>query len=354
VFIASLLRKVDAPGAELIAEPVVSATRRVNSMRFVVQTLIAAIVLSCATQRIAAAEDYPTRPIRVIVPYAAGGPSDTGARLMSEPLGRQLGQAVVIENQGGGGGLNATESYEKYAPDGYTILLGAIGPLTIIPSAEKVSYDPVRDFVPLGLVWNSALTLAVSPTLGVKTLKDFIAYAKAHPGKVTIGSAGVGSVTHLAIELFKHAAGLDLNHIPFRSTSESLPALMGGQIDALFGDTPIIASQITSGKIVGIAVAAKKREAAIPDVPTMAEAGLENVSAASWFGFVASSKTPPAIVKRLQDAMAAAQKDPAYIATLAKQGATYGEPGSEAYADLIKNDAVKWKAVITEAGIKLN
>jgi tripartite-type tricarboxylate transporter receptor subunit TctC len=323
-------------------------------MRSVVAAFLAAVVLTAAGQQMAKADDFPTRPIRVIVGYAPGGPSDTGARLMTEPLSRQLGQPVVVENQSGGGGLNSTESYGKFAPDGYTLLLGAIGPLTIIPAAEKVSYDPIHDFVPLGLVWTSPLTLAVSPTLGIKTLKDFIAYAKANPGKVTIGSAGVGSVTHLAIALFMHEAGIELTHVPYHSTSETLPALMGGQIDALFGDTPIIAPQIKAGTIVGIAVAAKKREAAIPDVPTMAEAGQQKVEAASWFGFVASSKTPAPIVKRLQDAMSAAQKDPEYLAVLAKQGASFGEPGPDAYANLIKTDAVKWKTVIDEAGIKLN
>jgi tripartite-type tricarboxylate transporter receptor subunit TctC len=322
-------------------------------MRSIAKTLVAVAVLGFTTQR-TSADDFPTRPVRVVVPYAAGGPSDTGARMMAEPLSRQLGQPVVIENQGGGGGLNATESYAKYPPDGHTILLGAIGPLTIIPAAEKVNYDPTQDFAPLGLVWTSPLTLAVSPTLKMKTLKDFIAFAKANPGKVTIGSAGIGSVTHLAIELFKHEARIDLNHIPFRSTSESLPALMGGQIDALFGDTPTIASQINAGQITGIAVAAKKREDAIPNVPTMAESGQPNVEAASWFGFVVSSKTSPAIIKRLRDAMSAAQNDQDYVAKLAKLGARFGEPGPDAYANLIKSDAVKWKAVIDEAHIRLD
>jgi tripartite-type tricarboxylate transporter receptor subunit TctC len=273
---------------------------------------------------------------------------------MSEPLGKQLGQPVVIENQPGGGGLNSTESYAKYAPDGYTLLLGAIGPLAVIPAAEKVKYDPIQDFTPLGLVWTSPLTLAINRQLGIKTLKDFIAYAKANPGKVTIGSAGVGSVTHLAAALFAHEAGIDFVHVPYHSTSESLPALMGGQIDALFGDTPIIAPQIKDGDIVALAVAAKRREPAIPDVPTMAEAGQQNVEAASWFGFIASSKTPGPVIKRLQDAMSAAQKDPDYLAKLAKQGVSFGDPGPEAYADLIKSDAVKWKTVIDEAHIKLN
>ncbi|HEY2526502.1 MAG TPA: tripartite tricarboxylate transporter substrate binding protein [Xanthobacteraceae bacterium] len=323
-------------------------------MRSVVMAFVTAALMAAIGQRIAAAEDFPTRPIKVIVGYAAGGPSDTGARLMADPLGRQLGQPIVIENQPGGGGLNSTESYARYPADGYTLLLGAIGPLTIIPAAEKVSYDPLHDFTPLGLVWSSPLTLVISRKLGVKTLKGFIAYAKANPGKVTFGSAGVGSVTHLAAALFMHKAGIQMTHIPYHSTSESLPALMGGQIDSLFGDTPILAPQIKSGQIVGIAIAAKKRAAVLPDVPTMAEAGQQNVEAASWFGFVASSKTPAPVIKRLQDAMSAAQKDPAYLAVLAKQSASFGAPGADAYGDIIKTDAAKWKTVIDEANIKLN
>lgn len=322
-------------------------------MRLMMTSLAVAIAATLFGQR-ANAQDFPTRPIRVIVGYAAGGPSDTGARLMSEPLSKQLGQPVVIENQVGGGGLNSTISYANAAPDGYTLLLGAIGPLAVIPGAEKVSYDPIHDFVPLGLVWTSPLTLAINPKLGINNLKDFIAYAKANPGKATIGSAGVGSITHLAAALFMHEAGIDLIHVPFHSTSESLPALMGGQIDALFGDTPIIASQILAKQIVAVAVAAKKREVAIPDVPTMAEAGQPNVEAASWFGFVASAKTPAPVIKRLQDAMSAAQKDPDYLAKLAKQNVSFGDAGPEAYGALIKSDAIKWKKVIDEASIKLN
>lgn len=323
-------------------------------MRSIFVASFTAAVLAICGNSAARADQFPTRPIRVIVGYAAGGPSDTGARLIAGPLSRQLGEPVVIVDQPGGGGLNSTEAYANYAPDGYTLLLGAIGPLTVLPAAEKVSYDPIRDFTPLGLVWTSPLALAVSPKLGIKTLQQFVAYAKAHPGKLTIGSAGVGSVTHLAIELFMHEADIKLIHVPFHSTSESLPALMGGQIDALFGDTPIIAPQINAGQIIGLAVAAKKRQAIIPKVPTMAEAGEPSVEAASWFGFVASSKTPAPIIKRLQAAMSAAQRDPAYLAKLAKLGASFGEPGPEAYGELIKKDAVKWRNVIREAGIKLN
>lgn len=319
----------------------------------ITKLLVAAATLA-AMMPVAHAADYPTKPVHVIVPYAAGGPSDTGARLAAEPLGRQLGKSVVVENRGGAGGLIATEAYLHEVPDGYTILVGAIGPLTIIPAAKKVSYDPLKDFIPLGTVWRSALTLAVRPGMGVKTVTEFVAYAKAHPGKVTIGSAGVGSITHLAIELLKYKARIDVIHVPFRSTSGSLPALMGGQIDALFGDTPSIAPQIKAGKILALAVASPVREAALPEVPTMAEAGFPGVEAGSWFGFVVAAKTPPAIVKRLQEALVAAQKDPAYVAILAKHGASAGDLGPASFEDLIKKDSAKWKAVVAAAGIKFD
>lgn len=308
-----------------------------------------ALALSLST---ALADDYPSRTVRVVVPYAAGGPSDTGARLAAEPLSQVLGKPVVIENRGGGGGLNATEAYFKAEADGYTILMGGIGPLTIIPAFKPVSYDVEKDVVPLSTVWRSAQVLAVRPSLGIKTVAEFVAYAKANPNKLTIGSAGVGAVTHLAIEVLKREAHIEVLHIPFRSTSESMPQLIGGQIDALFGDGPTIAPQVNSGHIIALAVAGPQRARALPDVPTMAEAGFPTVESESWFSFVVSSKTPKPIIERLQSAMLTAQKDPDYLAKLAKQGASAGEPGPEALAKLIKNDTAKWGAIIKAAGIK--
>ena len=312
-----------------------------------------AILLGLAAAGIARADDFPSRALRVIVPYAAGGPSDTGARFAAEALGRVLNQSVIVENHGGGGGLNATESFLQAAPDGYSILVGSIGPFTIIPAAKHVSYDVEKDFIPLGTVWRSAQLLAARKTLGVATVAEFVAYAKAHPGKVTIGSAGVGAVTHLAIELLKREAGIDVIHVPFRSTGQTMPALLGDQIDALFGDAPILAPQVHAGKIQALAVAAPKRAAALPEIPTMGEAGFPGVIAESWYGFVVSAKTPPAIVKRLQQALAAAQIDPSYQQKLARQGASAGDLGPEPYAALIKTDAAKWRAIVTAAGIRL-
>ena len=321
-------------------------------MRSMAKALLVAM-LALSTAASASADDFPSRALRVIVPYAAGGPSDTGSRLAAEALGRVLAKPVIVENRGGGGGLNATEAYRGIEPDGYTILVGSIGPFTIIPAAKKVTYDVEKDFVPLGTVWRSAQLLAARRTLGVTTVADFVAYAKQHPGKLTIGSAGVGAVTHLAIELLKREAGIDVIHVPFRSTGETLPALMGGQIDALFGDAPILAPQVHSGNVQALAVAAPKRAPALPEVPTMGEAGFPGVIAESWYGFVVSAKTPPAIIRRLQEALATAQQDPDYQQKLARQGASAGDLGPEPYARLIKTDAAKWRAIVTAAGIKL-
>ncbi|AMN42083.1 Bug family tripartite tricarboxylate transporter substrate binding protein [Rhodoplanes sp. Z2-YC6860] len=320
-------------------------------MKWIATIALAAGALASSLSAVLA-DDYPSRTVRVVVPYAAGGPSDTGARLAAEPLSQVLGKPVVIENRGGGGGLNATEAYFKAEADGYTILMGGIGPLTIIPAFKPVSYDVEKDVVPLSTVWRSAQVLAVRPSLGIKTVAEFVAYAKANPNKLTIGSAGVGAVTHLAIEVLKREAKIEVLHIPFRSTSESMPQLIGGQIDALFGDGPTIAPQVNSGHIVALAVAGPHRGRALPDVPTMAEAGFPTVESESWFSFVVSSKTPKPIIERLQSAMVTAQKDPDYQAKLAKQGASAGEPGPEALAKLIKNDTAKWGAIIKAAGIK--
>jgi tripartite-type tricarboxylate transporter receptor subunit TctC len=336
---------------------VLDVAREEGLMGFVGKGAPAACALALATTSLAAvtnvlADDFPSRPLRIVVPYVAGGPSDTGTRLAADPLARELGKTIVVENRGGGGGLNATEAYFKAEADGYTILVGSIGPLTIIPAFKHVSYEVEKDVVPLSTVWRSAQVLAVRPTLGINSVAEFVAYAKANPGKLTMGSAGVGAVTHLAIELLKREAKIDVIHVPFRSTSESLPQLMGGQIDALFGDGPIIAPQVHAGNILALAVAGPARGRALPEVMTMEEAGFPNVVAESWFGLVVSSKTPVPIIERLQGAIVAAQKDQAYLDQLAKQGASAGVPGPESFAALIRKDSAKWGAIIKAAGIK--
>jgi tripartite-type tricarboxylate transporter receptor subunit TctC len=207
-----------------------------------------ALLLVGAAVAAARAEDFPSRPIRVLVPAAAGGPTDVGARLAAEALGRVLAVPVYVENRNGR--INVFESYLAGEADGYSILVASTGTLTIIPAARQVPYDVERDFVPLGTVWRTASALEVRTGLGVRTLAEFVALAKARPGTVTIGSSGVGTPAHLTIELLKREAGIDVIHVPFRSAGQSLSAVLGGQVDALIGDVRIVASQLKAGTVL--------------------------------------------------------------------------------------------------------
>jgi len=298
-------------------------------------------------------QDFPTRAVRILVPYSVGGTSDTASRLVMEPLGRHLGQSVFVENRGGAGGLNATEAFFNLPPDGYTLLVGGAGPFAIIPPTKSVSYSIERDVLPLGTIWRSPQLLAVNPKLGIKTMAEFVAYAKANPGKLTVGSAGVGALTHLSIELLKREAKIDVTHVPFRSTGGTLPALIGGQIDATFGDVALLASYVQAGSITALAIAAPQRSQLLPDLVTMAEAGLPGVESENWFGLVVSTKTPAPVVARLKSAMLATQNDSAYRDSLNKQGVTAGEPGNESFATLIRKEIERWKPIVTSPDVKI-
>jgi tripartite-type tricarboxylate transporter receptor subunit TctC len=272
--------------------------------------------------------------------------------LAADALSRVLSNPVFVENRKGGVGV--IESYLANEADGYTILLGSTGTLTITPAARHVSYDVERDFLPLGTVWRTVSALEVRASLGVRSVAEFIAAAKARSGSLTIGSAGVGTPAHLTIELLKREAGIDVIHVPFRSSGESLSAAIGGQVDALFADVQIVAPQLKAGTVRALAVTGPQRTSALPEVPTMAESGLPGVRSEPWFAFLISARTPPAIVKRLQDGLAATRDDPVYQQALARVGGDAGEPGPQALARLIKMDAAKWRAIVTAAGISLD
>jgi tripartite-type tricarboxylate transporter receptor subunit TctC len=289
----------------------------------------------------------------VFVGSAAGGAADTSARLAAEALSKVLDNPVIVELHGGAGGLNAVEAFLATEPDGYTILLAAVGSFAIIPAAKRVSYDVERDFVPLGAVWRSAQALAV-PSTGARALADFIAGAKARPGRMTIGSAGVGTLPHLTIELLKREADIDVIHVPFRGTGAALPAVIGGQLDGLFIDAGVIAPQVNAGMLRALAVASDQRSVALPDVPTTQELGLPGVAGDIWFGLVTSAKTPPHVIARLQVAVAAIHADPAYKKKLASQQASAGEVGPQAFAHLIASEAAKWRTVVSAAAIRFD
>lgn len=300
------------------------------------------------------ADDFPSHSIQIIEPYAPGGPSDIGTRLMAQALTRHIGQSVIVQNKPGAGGLVGTEQFLNATPDGYTLLTGSIGPFAIIPAAQDVPYDVTKDFVPLALVWKSSQVLVLNPKLGVKTLAEFVAYAKANPGKVTVASAGVGSITHMSLELLKQEAHVDLVHVPFRSSGAAMPNLLGGQVDAAFADVALVAEYVKSGSLLALSITSPERSLALPDVPTMAESGLPGVDTQNWFGIVASSKTPPARLAALSKAINATLADPAYVASVTKQGLTVTGWDAESFRQLIQSQALKWKPVVKAAGLKPN
>lgn len=300
----------------------------------------------------ALADTYPSRPVRIVVPYAAGGPSDTGARLLTQELGKSLGEAVFVENRGGAGGLTGTEQVIQGERNGYTLLLGAVGPLVFIPAARQVQYDVKRDLIPLTLIWQSPLVLVVHPKYGIKTVADFVAYAKAHPGKMTVSSAGLGTNTHMASELFKREAGIDLLHVPYRGTGAAMPDLMSGQIDATISDVAVMAPHIRQGTLTALAVTAPERSPLLPDVPTMEEVGLPGAITENWYGILAPAGTPSEVVAKLKASFGAAVQAPAFQQALAKQGAKVRAFGSDAFARLIDSETKRWTAIIRDAGLK--
>jgi tripartite-type tricarboxylate transporter receptor subunit TctC len=300
------------------------------------------------------AEEYPSRSIRIVSPMTAGGSTDTAARLIAEALGRQLGQTVIVENRSGAGGVLGTEAAARAQADGYTLLLSVAATFSIIPAVKKVSYDPRKDFVPLGQVWSAPQALVVRAQSNLKTVADLVAYAKANPGKLTFGSAGNGTMTHLSIGLLSREAGIEVTHIPYRSSGQSSIDVLGGLIDAIFGDISTLAPHIQSGKLTALAVTALQRSPLLPNVPTMAEAGLPGVRTINWFGLHALARTPPAVLERLKTAVRAAQLDPAYQASLAKIANSTGTVGAERFDEMVQEEAQRLGPIVRSLGISFD
>lgn len=300
----------------------------------------------------AAAEEFPLRPIRIIVPYPAGGPSDTATRILAESLSRQLGQQVIVDSRSGGAGQIGTEAAIRAEHDGYTLLVGGTASLVLLPAVKPNLKDLQSEIVPLTQIWYSPQILAVRSGLGITTLADLLVYAKANPGKLTFGSAGTGTVTHLAIMLFAQEAGVEVTHVPYRSTALWLTDAIGDRIDAGFGDLQTLRSQLEAGTIKPLAITAAKRMPQFPKVPSLTELGLPGVQTENWFGLVALARTPRGVLDRLKAAVQAAQADPAYAAALAKVGGSAGTPGPEAFSALIANDTRRFSPIIRSLSIK--
>jgi tripartite-type tricarboxylate transporter receptor subunit TctC len=302
----------------------------------------------------AAAEDFPTRTVRIIVPFAAGGPNDAAARLVAEALRPQLGQPVVVENRAGAGGVAGAEAVATAAPDGYTLLLGTAGPLVVSPSAKVLRYSVTKDFAPIGQIYRSAQVFAATPKLGVKTVSELVAYARANPGKVNIGSAGIGTLPHLSIEMLKREASVNVAHVPYRGTSAALTDLLGGQIEALFGDIALVAPNIHSGKLVALAVTSPDRPRLLPEASTMTQSGFPALETESWGGLLAPSGVPRQVLRRLEEALQKALADPAFREAADKQGWSDLTTSRDSFAALIERETAKWAPLVKAQGLAIN
>jgi tripartite-type tricarboxylate transporter receptor subunit TctC len=302
----------------------------------------------------APADDYPSRPIRIVVPYAPGGGADMVARIVAKRVGETVGQTVVIENRGGAGSIIGTEMVAKAEPDGYTLLLGQSGPISINPAVYKdLRYDPERDFAPVTMTTAYPYILVVNAKMPVKSLQDFVALAKTKPGAMNYGTTGIGAANHLVTELFNGKAGLKMAHIPYRGTALAVADLVGEQVTVVFGDPVSVLPHMQAGTLRALAVTSPQRSAVAPDVPTVAESGYPGFDAIAWHGILAPAKTPPAIVKKLNAEIVSALQHPETRDLLVKQAMQTVGNTPEEFAAFIKKDIAVWKAVAAEADVSV-
>lgn len=312
-----------------------------------------AVVLALAAGP-ALADDYPTHPIRLIVPFAAGGAADSVARIVGKRVGDALGQTVVVEDRGGGGGIIGTEIVRNSDADGYTLLLGQSGPISINPGIyPKLPYDPEKDFAPISMTTAYPYILVVNPSLGVRTVAEFVALAKSKPGQLNYGTAGVGASNHLLTELFDGKAGIKMTHIPYRGTSLAVADLISGQVQVVFADPVSALAQVRAGTLTALAVTSKDRSPVAPDLPTIAESGYPGFDAIAWHGILAPAGTPPAIIDRLNVEIVKALKDPETIKLIEAQAIQVVGNSPQAFAGFIKQDIVLWKDVAQQAKVEV-
>jgi tripartite-type tricarboxylate transporter receptor subunit TctC len=323
-----------------------SSTRRTLTL-----AAASALGLLALTPLAAQAQAFPTKAITIIVPFSAGGTTDILARVLGQFISKDLGQPVIIDNRAGAGGNIGTQLVARAAPDGYTILMGTVGTHAINQSLyPKLGFDPIKDFAPLTRVALVPNLLVANPAQPFKTVKELMAYAKTNPGKVTFGSSGSGTSIHLSGELFKQMAGVDIQHVAYKGSAPAVNDLLGNHIAIMFDNMPSAISHVKAGKLRPLAVTTAQRSPALPDVPTIAEAGVPGYEATSWFGLLAPAKTPAPVVARLNASILKALADPDVKKKLLEQGA---EPAGETpaqFAAFIASETVKWGKIVKQSG----
>ena len=325
--------------------------------RFALGSIASAVVLGAGLLggTSALAQAYPTKPVTIIVPFAAGGTTDILARIIGQALTAELGQSVVVDNRAGAGGNIGGQAAAKAAPDGHTLFMGTVGTHAINASLyKKMPFDPVKDFAPLTRVANVPNLLVANPAQPYKSVKDLIAYAKANPGKVNFGSSGNGSSIHLSGELFKSLAKVDMQHVPYKGSAPAVTDLLGNQIGIMFDNMPSAIQHVRSGKLVPLAVTTAKRSPELPNVPTIAEAGVPGYEATSWFGMFAPAGTPAPVLAQLNAAIVKVLAQPDVKKKINEQGAEVYSETPEQFAAFIQAESVKWGKVVKESGASLD
>lgn len=325
----------------------------VNALPKFAVALVTALGLSPGAQ--AAQTGYPNKPITLVVPFAPGGTVNLMGRLLANHMSEKLGQTVIVENKPGGGGSIGANFVSKAAADGYTLLLATMGQQSILPLLSKnLPYNADKDFAPVALFSTVPNVLAVSKDAPATTVAELVAYGRAHPGKLNMASAGMGSVNHLTGELFMYRSGAKFEHVPYRGAGPATSDLLSGQVQVLFANLPNVLAYVKTGQVRVLAVASDKRSASLKDVPTLAQAGVKDAVVESWYGVMAPAGTDPQVIRKLQDTVIAIANDKALVGQLADQGAVPYPGTSEDLARLSSEETRRWKEIIDSAKIQLD
>lgn len=324
-------------------------------MTFTIRSLAAALAvpLALALPGASAAQDWPTKPLHLIVPYAPGSTGETVGRLIGEAIGPDLGQSVVVEAKPGGAGTVGTAAVVGAKPDGYTLLLGATNNFVISQFLMKQPFDPLKDLAPITKVVVVPPVIVASPTVPAKTLKEFVDYAKAHPGELNFSSPGIGTTPHLGIEQLKQMAGIDVVHVPYAGGGPAVTGLLSNEVQLYMGGSVLVKPHVDAGKMVALAVGTAERLPSMPDVPTTAELGYPELRPANWWGLAAPAGTPPEVIDRLQKAVADALKRPEVASKLEALGFVAVASTPADFAAELPAEAEVWRKVITDGGIKI-
>jgi tripartite-type tricarboxylate transporter receptor subunit TctC len=318
------------------------------------RTITVLILALAAVAGVSSAQNYPSRPIRFIVPFPPGGGNDVMARIIGQKFTDAFGQQVVIDNRGGAGGNIGTETAARAAPDGYTLFLGGVGSHGTNPGLQsKLPYDPIKDFAPVSQIASASLVVVANPGLPAKTIGELVQYAQSRPGQINYASSGTGSIAHLSVELFNAMAKIKLQHVPYKGTGPALTDLLSGQVQLLFNSALSMLPQIRANRVRALAVTSATRITPLPEVPTLAEAGVPGYDATSWYGVLAPARTPRAIINKLHAEVAKAVRAPDLRDRLLNEGAIPVGNTPEQFAVFIQRELERWAKVIKDAGIRV-